>query len=571
MNARRRGGQPHERVVSTGKSVMPQSTDNLSQTLKKAESSFHFKTPAWTAAWFALVLVVCGIIIAAVHDDYGIAWDSALLVNYGEAVLEYYDSGGASKAYMECDDAHYYGGVVELAAAAVYTHFPHYKFEIHHLVCALFGLLAVAGVMAYACLFKERLALFFAPVILIMLPRFTGHAFINSKDIPFACGFAWTMFSIGLLFHGKKFTWPKFLLFGLCLGMALSVRTGGVLAFCFFGVQAGYYILVNSPWRGQSLRAAAFASLGLGLKTVAAVVVAWAVMIAFWPWALENPIVNPVKAFDLVRHFHRGFLVLFQGQAVWSNELPWYYLPWYLLITTPPAAACLALAGTLAGLWRVARAPRSQEAPAYVGLIFWFWFPVGYVLVSHPNIYDGIRHFLFILPALALLSAAGAAGVVGLLKGNPRKYAVAGLAVVLLTPAIDMIPLHPYQMTYFNLLTGKTAGAYGNYDTDYWLTSYKECVEWIGEQAGRTEGEVRVLAALQPLAHSCATYYAPSNCKFTYINPSRGGLETPHMPDAYDYYLATSRFFWHTYCPGDPAVFAAQRQGAVFTVVRARH
>jgi hypothetical protein len=37
--------------------------------------------------------------------------------------------------------------------------------------------------------------------------------------------------------------------------------------------------------------------------------------------------------------------------------------------------------------------------------------------------------------------------------------------------------LHPYEYTYYNQLVGGTSGAFRDYETDYWLTCYKEAVE----------------------------------------------------------------------------------------------
>jgi hypothetical protein len=47
---------------------------------------------------------------------------------------------------------------------------------------------------------------------------------------------------------------------------------------------------------------------------------------------------------------------------------------------------------------------------------------------------------------------------------------------------IGLIKLHPYEYTYYNLLVGETGGAYRRYETDFWLTCYKELVAQVNEQ-----------------------------------------------------------------------------------------
>jgi hypothetical protein len=49
--------------------------------------------------------------------------------------------------------------------------------------------------------------------------------------------------------------------------------------------------------------------------------------------------------------------------------------------------------------------------------------------------------------------------------------------MALLAPGIlGVIRLHPYEYTYYNSFIGGTDGAFRKYETDYWLTCYKEAV-----------------------------------------------------------------------------------------------
>ena len=47
-----------------------------------------------------------------------------------------------------------------------------------------------------------------------------------------------------------------------------------------------------------------------------------------------------------------------------------------------------------------------------------------------------------------------------------------------------MLKLHPYEYTYYNSFVGGVSGAFRNYETDYWLTCYKESVEQLDERLG---------------------------------------------------------------------------------------
>ena len=150
---------------------------------------------------------------------------------------------------------------------------------------------------------------------------------------------------------------------------------------------------------------------------------------------------------------------------------------------------------------------RSPESFLYFVVQFWFFFPLLYVMIKRPNIYDGIRHFLFILPALALMASIGAAFLVQLFSARLRKLAYLGLAVAALFTTRELVRLHPYQMTYFNILAGGLQRAWKNYETDYWTTSYKEAMEWVNAQARLSAKPVAVLIAANYFNRNCAEYY----------------------------------------------------------------
>jgi hypothetical protein len=93
--------------------------------------------------------------------------------------------------------------------------------------------------------------------------------------------------------------------------------------------------------------------------------------------------------------------------------------------------------------------------------------PVGFVIVRHSTLYDGIRHVMFVIPMLAVIAGAGFLRLLPLLRRFPAISAAAGGAY--LGYAIWMLAvLHPLEYIATNILTGGVAGAYGRFDLDYW-------------------------------------------------------------------------------------------------------
>lgn len=77
------------------------------------------------------------------------------------------------------------------------------------------------------------------------------------------------------------------------------------------------------------------------------------------------------------------------------------------------------------------------------------------------------------------------------------------IAIILFAPAIwGSIKLHPYEYAYYNLFTGGTSGAFRVYETEYWLTCYKEAVQGFHEQ------DAQLFIKREPYI---AQYYANKN------------------------------------------------------------
>jgi len=142
----------------------------------------------------------------------------------------------------------------------------------------------------------------------------------------------------------------------------------------------------------------------------------------------------------------------------------------------------------------------------------------------------------------------------------------AGLLTI--SPIVSLIHLHPYQMTYFNSFVGGLRGANENYETDYWLTSYREAMEWVNmEEASGTERAYTVLIAGSPNPLETVRSFKASNIA---VRAIRRGATDESLPDDVDFFIATSRDARDQQFSGSPIVHTVGRDGAVFSVVRAR-
>jgi hypothetical protein len=112
--------------------------------------------------------------------------------------------------------------------------------------------------------------------------------------------------------------------------------------------------------------------------------------------------------------------------------------------------------------------------------------------------YAGLRHHLYVLPAVAALAGYAVAGLLRTWGG--RRLVVAGLAAVLVLPAAEQVPLFPYQFVYKNELAGPVND---RWETDMHLVSGREGLARV--PAG-TEARCAVRLGNPPRLVRCAAH-----------------------------------------------------------------
>jgi tetratricopeptide (TPR) repeat protein len=184
---------------------------------------------------------------------------------------------------------------------------------------------------------------------------------------------------------------------------------------------------------------------------------------------------------------------------VWSDNIPWNYLPEWLWISTP-LVVILGLVLSPLVLWRKYDTAAARRVPLLFGLlIFAGVFPVVYAIYKKSNLYDGMRHFLFIYPVFPVLAAWGWGS---LAERLPAAFGRLGVGLVVM--GLLAMPLHwlwrshPYQYVYFNELSGGLKAAYSEYETDYWMTAMRRCSKWLVEN--------------EPKIKKGDTLYVSTNC-----------------------------------------------------------
>ena len=249
---------------------------------------------------------------------------------------------------------------------------------------------------------------------------------------------------------------------GVILGLLTSIRVLGPLA----GLLVVLYFFLRSEERPVPVMLI-YASLA-GIITFLT-----------WPYLWQAPV---SRFLDVLRHMANNpqiLPVLFNGVTYPSNKLPATYFPVMLGITLTEPVWFLFLGGVTTAIWKAFR--QKVEWRGLFPILLWFLLPFFYVILRRPPMYDGYRHFLFILPPVFVFIALGFQVILDYLR---RPVLLALLSVGLIIPGvIGLITTHPYEYTYYNSLVGGTGGAFRSFDTDFWLTCYREQMVTVNQIA----------------------------------------------------------------------------------------
>jgi hypothetical protein len=482
---------------------------------------------SWSAAiWDCLtlaLLVAALILVLATFRDYGVTWDEDVHNWYGVLVLRYYLSFFHDQRCLDWLNLYNYGAAFDATAAALNLVSPFGTYETRHLLNALVGLLGVVGCWKLGRTLGGPRAGFLAALMLLAIPNYYGQMYNNPKDIPFAVGMLWSVYYIVRMIPAlPRPKWPLVAKFGIAAGFALGVRVGGLLAFCYLGLILALHAALEHHAR-RDLRACLRQCVAmLGRVLLPALAVAYPIMLAAWPWAQRRPIAHPLRALAFFSHETFPYPTLFAGSYLPAADLPWSYLPTYILLALPELVLALAAASPIIA-WLVARRlPPGALRPwllRHFLLGFAIVFPVAYAIAIHAVLFDGMRHFIFVLPPIAVAAALAADRLIGpLSRFRWRRPVYAALALYAAGQIYVMAMLHPDEYVYYNGFVGGPAGAQGLFKLDYWANSYDEAVHgleaYLEAQYGAdfVSHHFTVAVCGPPIS---ADYYFPKNFSFS--------------------------------------------------------
>jgi hypothetical protein len=439
----------------------------------------NFRRPQLTPLLEAIAWAVFGtacVFSLFTFRDYGLGWDDYTHAEYGELLLRFYSSGFSDRRALSWVNLYYYGGGFDLLAATASKVLPFTLFETRRLLGAAVGIVGLLATWRMARRVNGPLAGLVALALLATCPAYYGHMFMNPKDVPFASATAVLLWALVILLQGyPRVTLSNGAFAGLGLGLTFGSRI--LAGFPVLATLGAISLLFGLEISAQGLAFAASRLRSFALRLLPALGLAYLIMGMLWPWSVLDPL-NPFRALVYFSHFfEKPWDELFAGTVIPVIEMPRSYLPTLLLLKLPEIFVALSGLGVAAAL--VAICGRDVPPPRraiYLLILLAALLPIVVTVALRPAMYNGVRHFLFLLPPLAAL---GGFAVAWLYELSARSVIlpVAGTIVLvsaLAMPVVEMSRLHPYEYTYFNWVSGGVRHAHNRYMLDYWGLSLKQ-------------------------------------------------------------------------------------------------
>jgi hypothetical protein len=432
-----------------------------------------------------VVLSAVALIAGLTFRDYGLGWDDYTHAEYADLLLRMYGSGFKDTGALSFANLYMYGGGFDMAAALLHKVIPLELFETRRLLGAVVGVIGLAVTWRLGRRVGGPLAGLAALLLLALCPTFYGHMFMNPKDAPFAV--AMVILLMGLVRLAEEYPTPSprtTLIVGFGAGLSLGCRVLGGLALLYAAV--GFLPLLLEEVRKQGVREATHRFVRVVYVLLPALIFGYLVMGLIWPWSIMEP-GHPLEAVTYFSHFfEKPWKEMFDGALVSVPDMPWSYLPTLFALQLPEVLLGLLIAGVVMSLMSLSRADvAARRKTILLMLTLAATLPLVVAMVKRPALYNGIRHFIFVIPPMTVLAGLAFARTMDWLGEKRRSWQPVALAVFtfgLLLPLSEMIRLHPYQYTHFNHIAGTVRGADDLFMLDYWGLALKQASDGLREQ-----------------------------------------------------------------------------------------
>jgi len=390
------------------------------------------------------------------YKDYPITADEEFRYSRGKELLNFYLYSQPRQNFFEPkilpDQFYFYNLTQNLIN-------PNFYYEWFHFQNLLFG--SIVFVSIYLLVFTYTKNQIFSTIgifLIFLTPNFAGHLASNPVDMPFAVLFLANLYLI-YYFRDKGFEISKILILGLSFWLLIGIRPLGFQVF-------GLYIIFSLLYKFKEWN-----YFFIQLKTLLLVgIVSMFLLTITWPYLGINLFKNLYFTFTTTAAFDNwNNLILYNGNLITKNERNWEFLFTYIIFTTPVYILFL-LPIFFINFKNVLK--RFLVITLTLNLLLY--------LAINPVIYNGLRHFLYLIPIIVTISLFNLYDIlISKIKTLYKIWLITLITLNLIYIPHQTFKLYPLHYTYFNELAGGLENNILKYETDYWGGSYKKAAEYL--------------------------------------------------------------------------------------------
>jgi len=407
------------------------------------------------------------------YKNFGITWDEQAVYERGKMLYQhlidpdYKTNVKLLKRESETDVWPTYNNAY---ATVLYAFNKEQSYDRYHLLNMIFT--SVIFVFSYFFIYKKYKNVWealLAPLFIILNPRFFGAIPANPKDIPFAIFYFVSIASVYLTSSTKN-VFLRVLILGILFGFSQSTRTIGLTLYPILFLYDLCFNKNSPAGKGNLFQKIVNEFIYVFLIFITS---NW-VLITTWPYIGSNYFKNLFDIISTSKQFPWVGTIFFLGKNYQSAHLTPLYIPIWLFVGMPIFLVLLSLL-SFYFIKRMVKNPVFFLSLAVIGInIFMYFF-------LRPIVYDGMRHFLFLLPFFSILAVLSFIEI-GKLKSKKIKQIINVFILInCLLVIATQIKLFPYQYVYFNEFVGGLSGGQKYFETDYWNSSFREGILWLKE------------------------------------------------------------------------------------------
>ena len=316
-------------------------------------------------------------------------------------------------------------------------------------------------------IFEDKTLLCFLGLIfLIANPRIFANSFYNPKDIIFLSLFIISNY-YGLIFLKNK-NLKSCIIFSICSAALITTRTFGLVVPFVISIMFFYEFITTKNKKIFNL---------LVINMFFVLLFTY----IFWPYLWEDPLNRFLYVIQFFSQKSNEIQMLYFGNKILSTDLPWHYLLIYLAISNPGYLIASFIIGLVFFFKSISKNKTQNYMLIYKFLMLVFFLVTPIMLVTQMNtaLYNGWRHFYFLLPTIIIFSLIFVDEIIKLKKNKLLKlFFIFMLGFNFLFTLFWSIKNHPYQNVFYNDFFGPKPNL-SFFSKDYYGLSNKQLIQYL--------------------------------------------------------------------------------------------